>query len=252
MTKVEEAVILASGMGTRISKITKGKPKFLLPIENKPIIIYPIKVLKMMGINKINIVIPKGWINSLEEITKELPINVCVVENEEIDRENGYSLLLSRKCLTSNKFILSMCDHIYEPQLIEKIIITSHKKSLDIVVGGDSNPKFIDVDEATKIYVDKDLNLIDIGKGLPKYNYVDVGVFFMTTKIFEVLSELVKKQYVMRLSYALKKAVRRGLNVKVADVTGCLWTEVDNERDYMELMRGNRRVVLERVLSYIS
>ena len=251
MVEVKEAVILASGMGTRISKITKGKPKFLLPVENKPIIIYPIKVLKIMGISKINIVIPKGWLKSLEEITRELPIDTCIVENEEINRENGYSLLLSRKCLTSNKFILSMCDHIYEPQLVEKIII-SHEKSLDIVIGGDSSPKFIDVSEATKIYVDKDLYLIDIGKGLPKYNYVDVGVFFMTTKIFEVLSELVKKLYVVRLSDALKEAVRRGLNAKVADVTGCLWTEVDNERDYMELMRGNRRVVLERVLSYIS
>ncbi len=64
MTKVKEAVILASGMGTRIFKLTKGKPKFLLPIENKPIIIYPIKVLKMMGINKINIVIPKGGLTA--------------------------------------------------------------------------------------------------------------------------------------------------------------------------------------------
>jgi len=251
MTKVKEAVILASGMGTRIFKITKGKPKFLLLIENKPIITYPIKVLKIIGINKINIVIPKGWINSLEEITRELPIDVCIAENEEIDRENGYSLLLSRKCLTSNKFILTMCDHIYEPKLVEKII-TSHEKNLDIVVGGDSDPKFIDIDEATRICADKDLNLIDIGKGLPKYNYVDVGVFLMTIRVFEVLSELAKKQHVIKLSDVLKEAVHRGLHVKVADVTGYLWTEVDNEKDYMELIRGNRRVVLERVLSYIG
>ncbi len=248
---IKESVVLASGLGTRISDLTKGKPKFLLRIEDIPIILYPIRIINAIGINKINVIVPKGWAKALSEILSTLNIRTCIVENEHINRENGYSLLLARECISSREFLLSMCDHIYEPKLVKRII-SSFKTKVHIMVGGDSNPLFIDREEATKILTDKELNVLDIGKGIKQYNYIDVGVFVMSREVFDIAEELEKKQYSITLSEVVKNTKNKGLNVKVSDVTGCLWTEVDTVDDYLELTRGKRRIVLEKVLSYIK
>lgn len=46
-----QAVILAGGKGTRISELTQNTPKCLLPIGNKPMIWYPVRMLEKAGFN---------------------------------------------------------------------------------------------------------------------------------------------------------------------------------------------------------
>jgi len=51
-----KGVILAGGLGSRLSPLTKVTNKHLLPIYNKPMIHYPIEALKNAGIDEILIV----------------------------------------------------------------------------------------------------------------------------------------------------------------------------------------------------
>lgn len=44
-----QAVVMAAGKGSRITEMTATKPKCLLPVGNKPMIYYPLKLLENAG-----------------------------------------------------------------------------------------------------------------------------------------------------------------------------------------------------------
>lgn len=59
--KIEEAIILAGGMGTRLKGVIKDMPKPLAPINAKPFLTYIIKNLKVQGIKHIVLSVGYRW-----------------------------------------------------------------------------------------------------------------------------------------------------------------------------------------------
>ena len=65
---INKAIILAGGMGTRMSPLTKAVNKQLLPIYDKPLIFYPLSILMLAKIKDILIIVNKGQLNQYKKI----------------------------------------------------------------------------------------------------------------------------------------------------------------------------------------
>ncbi len=76
---IKKGILLAGGIGSRMSPLTKAVNKQLLPLYDKPLIFYPLSVLMLAGIKNILIIVNKGQLNQFRKILPEknnLGINI--------------------------------------------------------------------------------------------------------------------------------------------------------------------------------
>ena len=231
-----KALILAAGDGTRIKSVV---PKVLLPLCGVPLIQRTILTLKDAGITDIIIIV--GF---KEDVVKnylgdgsKYGVNISYATNGEYERENGTSILKAEK-MVDEKFLLVMGDHIFTSKVIKGIL----KVKGDLVIATDSNPKYIDVGEATKILTDAD-EIKDIGKDLTEFNAVDTGIFLCSKQIFPVITECVKDGK-EEWSDSIKKYIENHKAVPY-DASASIWLDVDTKEDLKKaeilLARAKRR-----------
>ena len=95
-----KAVILAAGRGTRIERVTQGKPKCLLAFGDRTILDYQIDALSAVGVSKIAIVIGHNGhciVDHVRAAHRHRLGKLHFVLNPEFGRTNNiYSLWLAR------------------------------------------------------------------------------------------------------------------------------------------------------------
>ncbi|MCD6084919.1 MAG: NTP transferase domain-containing protein [Desulfurococcales archaeon] len=239
-----EAVVLAAGLGTRFAKAVP-KLKLAADVGGVPLMHYPLTSLTAAGVERVVVVANVRTSSIIKEVVESAPqiitdnVDVEFIINKAPERGNGYSLLLAIPSINESRFIVSMADHIYPPRLVKLIYSASGS-----VLGGDSSPKYIDVRESTKIHVE-DGRVSRIGKDVRYFEYVDVGVHVLER---DLNYRKCSVEDIIELSSLLECLARDSI-IRVADVAGTPWTEVDTYEDYLEVTSGSRRPVVEEVLS---
>src|SRR5210317_101970 len=82
---IKKGIILAGGMGTRMSPLTKAVNKQLLPIYDKPLIYYPLSILMLAKIKDILIIVNKGQLNQYKKLIPDgnnLGIKITYLEQD--------------------------------------------------------------------------------------------------------------------------------------------------------------------------
>ncbi|MEK9627593.1 MAG: phosphocholine cytidylyltransferase family protein [Nitrospinota bacterium] len=119
--KINQAVILAAGMGVRLKELNNGIPKGFISLDDKkPIIEHSIEALLECGISDIAIV--TGFMDEYyENLSLRYP-QINTVRNEKYS-ETGtmYSLWCARDLLSTD-FILLESDLIFEAKAIRELL----------------------------------------------------------------------------------------------------------------------------------
>ena len=106
---IKKAIILAGGMGSRMSPLTKAVNKQLLPIYDKPLIFYPLSILMLSKIKDILIIVNKGQLNQYKKILpdgKRLGINI-VYKEQKHPKGLPDAFLLGERFINNKMFINS-------------------------------------------------------------------------------------------------------------------------------------------------
>lgn len=118
---VDTAVILAAGVGSRLSSELDDRPKGLLVLGERPIIEESVAKLSRAGIERVILV--TGYMRSAyEEFARTFPGLVTTTHNE-LYRESGsmYSLYCARDQLDCD-FLLLESDLIYERRALTEVL----------------------------------------------------------------------------------------------------------------------------------
>ena len=127
---VNKSLILAAGLGSRLSHLTESMPKALVEINGVPILKVQLDALINNKINEVNIVCGYRAEMIIEFVNQNYagsPIKFNFIHNNEYEITNSaYSFSLAYEFIKSNNFIHMNCDNIVTSDLIKKLIKSDH------------------------------------------------------------------------------------------------------------------------------
>ena len=142
---IKKGIILAGGMGTRMSPLTKAVNKQLLPIYDKPLIFYPLSILMLAKIKEILIIVNKGQLEQYKKVIpngKNLGINITYKEQES-PKGLPDAFILGQKFIAKDNVALILGDNFFYGQSLSKMLIknSSLKNGAKIILYKVLNPE---------------------------------------------------------------------------------------------------------------
>ena len=188
---IKKGIILAGGLGTRMSPLTKAVNKQLLPLYDKPLIYYPLSVLMLAGIKKILIIVNKGQLNQFRKILPEKNNIGLSLEYKEQLKPGGLpqAFTIGEKFIDNDSVSLILGDNFFYGQSLTKIL----KKNINIKSGAKifihpvKNPHLYGV--ATLNKNKKVTSLIEKPKKTNS-NFAVTGLYFFDNKVVELTKKL--------------------------------------------------------------
>ncbi len=181
---IKKGIILAGGLGTRMSPLTKAVNKQLLPIYDKPLIFYPLSILMLSNIRDILIVVNKGQLNQYKKILpdgKNLGIKITYIEQ---DKPRGLpdAFLLGKKFINNQNVALILGDNFFYGQNLSKSLINCSKlkNGAKILIHKVSNPQLFGVAKINS--KNKVLKIIEKPKKFIS-DYAITGLYFFDRNV---------------------------------------------------------------------
>lgn len=232
-SRVRKGVVIAAGQGTRMQPVTGAWPKVLFEYEGMPLISYPVQALAAAGIEEIAVVV--GYRKELVQADLgdggHLGITLTYVDNPYYQwSENALSVLTAGRWTQQEPFVLCMGDHVMDPSMVERLLAIPREHDTVCV---DRHPAFCaDLEEATRVRLDKHGHILRIGKGLRRWDAVDTGVFLMTRRFTDAARQFIAVHGMRTgISHVVQHMVDSGQCFDTCDVTGLFWADMDSQAD---------------------
>ena len=198
---IKKAIILAGGVGSRMSPLTKAVNKQLLPIYDKPLIFYPLSILMLAKIKDILIIVNKGQLNQYKKIIpngKNLGIKISYLEQS---KPKGLpdAFIVGEKFIGKENVAMILGDNFFYGQSLTSQLLknTKLKKGAKVVLHKVSKPELFGVAKINKYN-----KIISIKEKPKKYlsNLAITGLYFFDKNV-------------VKLSKTLKPSKRKELEI---------------------------------------
>ncbi len=188
---IKKGIILAGGMGTRMSPLTKAVNKQLLPIYDKPLIFYPLSILMLAKIKDILIIVNKGQLNQYKKLIpngNNLGIKISYLEQ---DKPRGLpdAFVLGEKFIGKDNVAMILGDNFFYGQnLTSKLLkCVKIKDGAKVLLHSVQTPELFGVAK-----VDKNNKIIKLKEKPKKFisNYAITGLYFFDNRVVQYSKKL--------------------------------------------------------------
>ena len=187
---IKKGIILAGGMGTRMSPLTKAVNKQLLPIYDKPLIFYPLSILMLAKIRDVLIIVNKGQMDQYRKLIPDGKKLGMKIEYIEQDKPRGLpdAFILGEKFIKKDNVAMILGDNFFYGQSLSKMLFdcVKIKRGAKVVLHKVSNPEKFGV---ATIKAKKILSI----KEKPKNSKSDLavtGLYFFDNKVVKFANKL--------------------------------------------------------------
>ena len=224
----KQLVILAAGMGSRIRAGGADSPKPLVDVGGLPLLKRSILTANRAGIDRFVVIL--GYEaelieNSLRDDEQLATLDIEWVFHERYQLKNGVSVLQAKPYI-EGEFYLTMADHVVEPAIYRALAAKPLPGDLTLAVDYKLDAVF-DMDDATKVRVGPNREIVEIDKALLEFDAVDTGVFRCGQGLFDALETVYDQEGDASLSQGVKKLADLG-RAHTVDVGKSWWQDVDD------------------------
>ena len=187
---IKKGIILAGGSGTRLSPLTKSVNKQLLPINDKPMIFYPLSVMMLANIRNILIIVNPGQIENFKNLLGD-GSRFGVKINYKIQlKPKGLpdAFNLGKKFIGNDSVALILGDNFFYGQsLTQKLEKSSkHKKGATVFLKEVTEPENFGV---AKIYKNQIERIVEKPKKFISKNAI-TGLYFFDKNVSKYAAKL--------------------------------------------------------------
>ena len=231
---IKKGIILAGGMGTRMSPLTKAVNKQLLPIYDKPLIFYPLSILMLAKIRDILIIVNKGQLDQYKKILpagNNLGIKITYAEQDK-PRGLADAFILGKNFIKKDNVSLILGDNFFYGQNLSRELVNCArlKKGAKVFLYKVTKPELYGV---AKIGIQN--KIIKIVEKPKKYisDYAITGIYFFDNRVVNYAKNLKpSKRGELEITDLLKKYKKNNeLSANIIGRGGA-WLDTGSIDDY--------------------
>lgn len=236
MTKIDRAVILAAGRGTRMRELTNDVPKPMIEVRGKPVLQHIVEGLRDAGVRRFVIIV--GYhAEAVRNFFGDGQLHNVDIEyvTQTVQDGTGRVVNLARNFIGDSPFILSYGDILIGQENYKRVVdLSDDLEAVITVTRGE------DVSKGGAVFVNEQMELVDLREkpkpGEPTSPWYNAGLYAFRRNIFEFIARLEpspRGEY--ELTDAIRDLAQSGKKVKALELTG-EWADV---RDPEVLARLN-------------
>ena len=234
-----KAIILCAGKGTRLRPLTHTSAKHLIPIMNKPVLLYSIEKIKDAGIEDIGLIVNPDNESDFKEVFgdgKEFGVNLSYIVQKD-PKGLAHAVLCAKDYLDGDDFLMYLGDNLIKEDLNTFIQSFRESKSdATILLAPVKNPSRFGVAKMNGKRIEA---VIEKPKNPPS-NLAIIGVYIFTKAIFEGI-ENIKPSWrnELEITDAIDYLINNNFNVN-GHIIYSWWKDTGMPDDIIE---ANRRLL---------
>jgi dTDP-glucose pyrophosphorylase len=239
MARIDNAVVLAAGRGTRMRELTNDVPKPMIEVRGKPVLQHIVQGLRDAGVRRFLIIVGYHAETVRNFFGDGRRHNVAIeYATQTVQDGTGRVVNLARDFTGGSPFVLSYGDILISLVNYKRIVdFPNDVEAVITVTRGE------DVSKGGAVFVNEQMELIDLREkpkpGEPTSPWYNAGLYAFRPSIFEFIAKLKPSP---RGEYELTDAIRdlahAGKKVRALELTG-EWADV---RDPETLGKLNSRL----------
>lgn len=228
-----KAVILAAGEGRRLDPLTRNRPKPLLPVAGRSLILRAVQALQSIGVEEACVVVsPRG--EQIKEALREVKTPTIRYAVQEKPLGTAHAFLAAKSFIQDEEnFILVYGDLFFQEEMLGGLV--SH------IRGGFRGGVLAVVQEEAKrfgVLLEEDgllKGIVEKPKDLTGPALINSGIYVLPGEILDAAEKIepsIRGEY--ELTDAISLLIKQGSRIAVYKHRGGYWLDVGTHASYLE------------------